>query len=76
MQTDIAETIYRRVKGMPIEKQREILRHVDEVGDAEPPTIWQRIRARSARISEKTWEEMPSDGSEQHDHHLYGTPKK
>lgn len=76
MQSDIADTIYRRVKSMPIEKQREILRQMDEVGDEVPRTIWQRIRARSARISEKTWAEMPTDGSKQHDHHLYGTPKK
>ena len=76
MQTDIAKTIYQRVKGLPIEKQQDILRHVEDMEETPPPTIWQKIRARAERVPTKIWDEMPNDGSEQHDHHLYGTPKK
>lgn len=76
MQTDVAEIIFERVKVLPIEKQREILHQIEIVEKEESPSIWQRIRARAKNIPEKVWEEMPKDGSEQHDHYLYGVPKK
>lgn len=76
MQTDVAEKIYERVKVLPIEKQKEILQQIESIEKETPPTIWQKIRARSEKIPEEVWEEMPKDGSEQHDHYLYGTPKK
>ncbi len=79
MQTDVAETIFERVKNLPIEKQKEILHQIESIEIVEketPPTIWQKIRARSEKIPDEVWEEMPKDGSEQHDHYLYGTPKK
>lgn len=76
MQTDVAEIIFERVKVLPIEKQREILHQIEIVEKEESPSIWQKIRARAKNIPEKVWEEMPKDGSEQHDHYLYGVPKK
>jgi len=76
MQTDVAEKIYERVKILPIEKQKEILDQIESIEKETPLTIWQKIRARSENIPDEVWEEMPKDGSEQHDHYLYGTPKK
>ncbi len=76
MQTDVAEKIYERVKILPIEKQKEILHQIESIEKETPLTIWQKIRARSENIPDEVWEEMPKDGSEQHDHYLYGTPKK
>jgi len=76
MQTVVAETIYERVKILPPEKQREILHHIEILEQKTEPTIWQKIRARSEKIPDEVWEEMPRDGSEQHDHYLYGVPKK
>ena len=76
MQTDVAEIIFERVKVLPIEKQREILHQIEIVEKEESSSIWQKIRARAKNVPEKIWEEMPKDGSEQHDHYLYGVPKK
>lgn len=76
MQTDVAEIIFERVKVLSIEKQREILHQIEIVEKEESPSIWQKIRARAKNVPEKVWEEMPKDGSEQHDHYLYGVPKK
>jgi Protein of unknown function (DUF2281) len=44
----------------------------------QPPqqTIWEKIRERAARIPDEEWEGMPTDGSYQHDHYLYGMPKQ
>jgi len=76
MQTDVAETIYEKVKVLPPEKQQEILHQIEILEQKTEPTIWQKIRARSKKIPDEVWEEMPRDGSEQHDHYLYGVPKK
>jgi hypothetical protein len=29
-----------------------------------------------AKLPDEVWENMPTDGSYQHDHYLYGTPKR
>ncbi|MGC1718800.1 MAG: hypothetical protein WA746_07435 [Isosphaeraceae bacterium] len=47
---------------------------------AEPPParkpIWERILERSAAIPDAEWDKLPVDGAEQHDHYIYGTPKR
>ncbi len=76
MQTDVAETIFERVKVLPLEKQKEILNQIENIEKETAPTIWQKIRARAKNIPDEVWDEMPSDGAEQHDHYISGVPKK
>jgi Arc/MetJ-type ribon-helix-helix transcriptional regulator len=38
--------------------------------------IWERILERSAAIPAEEWDKVPVDGAEQHDHYIYGTPKR
>jgi hypothetical protein len=38
--------------------------------------IWERIIERSAAIPDEEWAKLPADGAEQHDHYIYGTPKR
>jgi Arc/MetJ-type ribon-helix-helix transcriptional regulator len=38
--------------------------------------IWERILERTADIPEEEWDKLPTDLAEQHDHYLYGTPKR
>src|SRR6266436_2128967 len=38
--------------------------------------IWERILERSAAIPDEEWDKLPVDSAEQHDHYLYGTPKR
>jgi Arc/MetJ-type ribon-helix-helix transcriptional regulator len=47
-------------------------------GDAAPAykPIWERILERSAAIPDEEWDKLPTDLAEQHDHYLYGTPKR
>ena len=46
--------------------------------DADQPhkPIWERILERSAAIPDEEWDKLPVDGAEQHDHYIYGTPKR
>ena len=43
--------------------------------DAEP-TIWEKLRNIMAEVPDEEWAKVPTDGSYQHDHYLYGTPKR
>jgi Arc/MetJ-type ribon-helix-helix transcriptional regulator len=45
-------------------------------GQAERKPIWERILERSASIPEEEWAKLPADSSAQHDHYIYGTPKR
>lgn len=41
-----------------------------------PKSIWEKIDEHMAQIPDEEWEKVPIDGSYQHDHYLYGTPKR
>jgi len=38
--------------------------------------IWERIAALAADAPPEEVEKLPTDGASQHDHYLYGTPKR
>lgn len=39
-------------------------------------TIWEKIQARVQSVPQSELAKVPSDAAAQHDHYLYGTPKK
>ena len=41
----------------------------------EPKPIWE-IFAETTDIPEEEWEKLPTDLASQHDHYIYGTPKR
>jgi hypothetical protein len=78
MAANIEQELLDRVRALPIEKQRELLHVVETLEESPAPakTIWEEIRDIMSDVPEEVWAQMPHDGSEQHDHYLYGTPKK
>lgn len=47
----------------------------------EPPTkaekpIWEEIQELTADVPDEEWAKLPADLAEQHDHYIYGTPKR
>jgi len=80
MATDIAQTIYEKVRILPAEEQKEVLGIVEDKlsvqrrKDTRP--IWEIAKEISESIPLEEWEKLPSDGSINHDHYLYGAPKK
>ncbi len=79
MQTDVAEAIFDIVKVLPKTKQEKVLDFVSELQAEEETSLqslFRKIEERGQNIPDEVWEKMPHDGSEQHDHYLYGTPKK
>lgn len=77
MHTDVAKEIFETVKILPEDEQLEILQQARILAKkGKKSSIWDKIHALSAAIPAEEWNRMPADGSEQHDHYLYGTPKK
>jgi Arc/MetJ-type ribon-helix-helix transcriptional regulator len=47
--------------------------------EAAAPThkpIWEEFEEIAASIPTEEWSKLPRDGAEQHDHYIYGTPKR
>ena len=38
--------------------------------------IWEVFQELSASVPAEVWDSLPTDLSEQHDHYIYGTPKR
>ena len=79
MQTDVAETIFDIVKVLPKTKQEKVLDFVNELQAEEKPSLhslFQKIEERGHNIPDEVWEEIPSDGSVNHDYYLYGARKR
>lgn len=60
---------------MPIEKQEEILRHVEEI-ETVKKNIWDKLEDLMKDVADEEFASLPADASENIDHYLYGAPKK
>jgi Arc/MetJ-type ribon-helix-helix transcriptional regulator len=38
--------------------------------------IWEEILEATADIPDEVWDQLPTDLAEQHDHYIYGTPRR
>ena len=75
MQTNVTEQISRRVKLLPAEKQEQVLEFVESLGSPQRSML-DIIKEIKATIPQDVLENLPVDGAENHDHYLYGAPKK
>ena len=83
MAANLENTIQEKVKALPPEKQQRVLSMVEEMlseketqgRDAVRP-LWEIAEEISSQVPLEEWEKLPVDGAEQHDHYLYGSPKK
>jgi hypothetical protein len=86
MSSKVEQSVIEKLRELPPEKQREVLSFVETLletkdsGDGQavtvPTSIWEEIDKITEGVPEEAWEGVPTDGSEQHDHYLYGAPKK
>jgi hypothetical protein len=83
MSANLEQAILEKIQALPDEKQQEVLALVDEMlkEDQSPAPratkpIWEIIQEISNQAPPGTWDNVPTDGSVNHDHYLYGAPKK
>jgi hypothetical protein len=81
MAANIEQNLIEKLRVLPLEKQQEVLEFaeqlaVDPAPSATARSIWDEIREITADVPDEEWAKLPTDGAEQHDHYLYGSPKK
>jgi ssDNA-specific exonuclease RecJ len=79
---DIAEAVLEKLKVLPLEQQSAVLDFAEFLAQKHIPPertnrpIWEKIREIAKQVPEEEWDRLPIDGAEQHDHYLYGVPKR
>ncbi len=72
-------------EGLPIDvwlqRLAEQYAHTPEPRANEPAAgterpIWETITERMKRLPAEVFEQLPRDGASEHDHYLYGSPKR
>ena len=81
MAANIESSLVEKVRGLSPDRQREVLEFIDNLGELpssklDDRPIWEVIAEISASVPDEEWAKLPADGAEQHDHYLYGSPKK
>ena len=79
MSSSIEEAIVERLRALDADEQKRVLDFVERIErqKSQPAkTLWDAIQDIVKDVPDEVWERLPTDGSEQHDHYLYGSPKK
>ena len=84
MSADLEQAILKKLQALPDGKQQEVLALVESLlhkeQAAQPKSMHRPIseifEELSSQIPLEEWAELPRDGAEQHDHYLYGLPKR
>jgi len=63
---------------LKLEKPLPLKEHerVNVTVEKRSPTLAERIVARAGELPPETLDRLPADGASQHDHYIYGTPKR
>lgn len=83
MSANLEQAILEKLQALPDKKQEEVLALVDQMlKEGQPQTpgnvrpIWEIIEEIANNAPAGTWDDVPTDGSVNHDHYLYGAPKQ
>ena len=83
MSANLEQAILEKIQALPDQKQEEVLALVDQLLKKEEPharkngrPIWEIIEEVVNDAPRGTWDAVPTDGSINHDHYLYGAPKQ
>ncbi len=86
MAANLEDQLIDKVRALPPNKQQEALRLIDTLANgagSEPPEtgvnrrpIWEIVAEVNAGLPVDTWDNVPTDGSINLYHYLYGAPKQ
>ena len=83
MSANLEQAILKKIQALPDKKQEEVLALVDQMLNERRPQspsngrpIWEIIEEIANQAPPGTWDDLPTDGSVNHDHYLYGAPKQ
>jgi len=86
MTANLEDQLIDKVRALPPNKQQEALRLLDTLArtpgsesnrtGADRRPVWEIVGEINAGLPADTWENVPTDGSINLDHYLYGAPKQ
>ncbi|HEY9230695.1 MAG TPA: hypothetical protein VIS78_01075 [Blastocatellia bacterium] len=83
MSSNLEQEIQQKVQALSEVKQQQLLTVIEallrEERAAQPSggrPIWAIFEELSQQVSLEEWRKLPKDGAEQHDHYLYGAPRR
>ncbi len=80
MSANLQHTIQEQIRVLSEEEMQQVLNFVNSLRKENAVSQVKPISAifedLSSEIPLDEWRELPSDGAENHDHYLYGAPKK
>jgi hypothetical protein len=86
MAANLEDELIDKVRALPPNKQQEALLLLDTLASGASPEphgtsvdrrpIWEIVEEVNAALPADTWEKVPTDGSINLDHYLYGAPKQ
>jgi hypothetical protein len=70
-----ALTAMAKAQGVSTEEfARQVLAHELEAGSSEP--FWKAFTRRMHSLPGEVFDQLPTDGASEHDHYVYGSPKR
>jgi len=84
METPILNELKERLSKLSPDDQKEVLKFLESI-DAESSSrasgpglsgLWNEIDEIVSAVPEDAWSDVPTDGAANHDHYLYGSPKR
>lgn len=84
MAANLEDQLIDKVRSLPPDKQQEALRLLDRLATGassertgvDRRSVWEVVDEINAGLPADTWENVPTDGSTNLDHYLYGAPKQ
>lgn len=80
MSANLQQAIQEQMRALTEDEMRQVLDFVTSLQEQrkslQSKPISQVFEELSSEIPLEQWRELPSDGAENHDHYLYGAPKK
>ncbi len=84
MAANLEDQLIDKVRALPPDKQQEALRLLNSLAagtsseerGVDRRSIWEVVDEINAGLPADTWENVPTDGSINLDHYLYGAPKQ
>lgn len=84
MAANLEDQLIDKVRALPPDKQQQALRLLNTLAsdassqrkDVDRKPIWEVVDEINAGLPADTWENVPTDGSINLDHYLYGAPKR
>lgn len=75
---NLTKEISFKLQQLSTQQQIEVLTFIEFLAQKNKPEtpIWERIQEITADIPDEDWSSLPEDGAVQHDHYLYGLPKR